>query len=230
MPNEKAVKRAASRPTSIPRGLQDVSLTIRLRREDILLTEMLNALEQLEGFSRRGDGAHGALRGEIGWGAAHGHFSIDIEGSAGAYLLFLEVVSSSHGKLPKETPRVKEFLSIIQSYFVDPDRSFSGLLGVNFSLPLKVWSPTVPLPFTPPGVLDHIPGAPQISGLDFSFPLQTDDQPLIRAFITSYGQIDRLVVRFLLSLPTAIHASVIDEMLRLSAEYVLSFAREVESQ
>lgn len=87
------------------------------------------------------------------------------------------------------------------------------------------WEPTVPLPFAPPGTLDHIPGVPKISGLDFSFSSPGIDQPLIRAFVTTYEHLQQIVVRLLIARTVSIDPELPTVLLETADQYVPHFVK-----
>ena len=215
---------------AFPPGFQEITVTIRLGAEDLRLQELIKQFTGTPGFRVRSDdeGLAGALRGERGWGAAHTHFSLSRTESNEVYLLELEFVPTSHGRFQKGVPSTRKFLNAIKSVLSDPDREYAAVIGANFSLSTETWQPTVPLPFNPPASLDHIPGLPRISGLDFSFAEHGADQPLMRAFITTYEPIQRMVIRFLVAESVRISAELPQAMTRAASRFLPSFAQRKE--
>jgi hypothetical protein len=214
-----------------PPGLQDLTLTLRFPAEAVNFDRLFREVSETPGFSRRSDGGgiRGALRGERGWGPIHAHFDLN-RNDRGDIVLELEILTSSHGRFKTGVPTLSRFITTLRAYIANPDASFRGLVGAHFSLSTEEWTPTVPLPFTPPEPLDKIPGLPQISGVDFSFSEQTPEQPLIRAFVTTYDAINRFVIRILTGQPVEIDIHLVDLMRKTATDYLPYFAVEKKGE
>lgn len=215
MPSSRSRAKAAAAhpPTQLPPGLQDVSFDVRLTSEQFDSKGLLGYLSSIPGFSIRPDknAARGAVRAGDRWKGLHAHVELARSRSMKEFTFQFEIVTVPHGRMSAGVPSIDELLSEMKLFFRNGDETYSGLVGAHFSLDLKKYHPTVPLPFTPPGKLDHVPGLPEISGLDFSFRERHRDQPLIRAFVTTYPSIHRMVIRLLMS-----HSSTIGDHLPLA--------------
>lgn len=220
-------RKSAPQTVEFPRYFTEISCTVRIPVNRAEFKTLFETLREIPGLSVRsdGEGLKGALRGERGWGSTHTHFTLEREDS-NAFVFRLDVFPTSHGRFIKGVPSTSRFLKILRGALHEPATEVNGLLGARFLLSTDSWSPTVPLPFSPPGALDRLPGVPRISGLDFSFSEPTPDQPLIRAFITTYESLQEMSVRFLLMQRVSLDSNLPRVMAAAAARYLPSFADE----
>jgi len=220
---------AAIEPTSrgpFPPYLDEITATLKFDEGELAFADLLTGLEGKPTVSTRtdGGGVRGAARGMPGWGSVHTHYTLQ-RAAAGGYLFEFELTSKSHGKFARGVPSTRQFLSMLRDSINDPSRKRAAILGAHFSFSMDEWQPTVPLPFIPPDTLDHIPGVPKISGLDFSFSEPGSEQPLVRAFVTTYDHQKEIVVRLLIAHSLVIGPDVPDSLVELATNYVPHFVR-----
>jgi hypothetical protein len=153
------------------------------------------------------------------------HLTISAASPRDKWNIEYEIIKGSHGRMPRDTPNLDALFDRTASLFGNPSRSLPALVSANLALSSKSWESIVPLPLTPPGALENMPGAPQISGIDFSFSDRSTGQKLRRAFVTTYDAIDQIVVRLLLAHPIQWGPHITDEVFSLINQYVPSFVR-----
>jgi hypothetical protein len=150
-----------------------------------------------------------------GLASFHGHYTI-LKRDRDEVYLQLQI---ARGALTKAEglPTVADFVGVIRNCMTTPPAEVGALVGGTFLFPLKSWQPTLTLPFEAGTALDGLPGKPRISGVDFAFAETSDDQPLLRAFITTYDTLGefsvRILVRTRLALDDSIHKAVLDAAL-----------------
>lgn len=221
--------RSAATSARFPSVLREITATVRVPDSAFAFQEILQQLETKPSVTVRKDreGVRGAARGSPGWGSFHTHFVLEKRRS-GEFDLELEVTGRQHGRFPKGSLSTTKLIRAFASALEDSSRTFPAIVGAHYILPLDRWAPTVQLPFAPPGTLDHIPGVPQISGLDFSFSAPGPEQPLLRAFISTYGQLNEMIVRILLATHIAFQPSMPLSLAELAGSYLPRFAKEIK--
>lgn len=228
-------KQRSSVPPVIP-GLDEVGLTLRVPAAQFAFGAFRTAIRDRALTQVREDDSavRGVLRGEDAISPFHAHFSVELLRKGGkskrtsdVYVIRLDYAKGTHAEATSLLP-VTKFLSELRTFFTDPDAARSGLLSSNFTLSLKEYTPTIKLPFSVPGALDHVPGLPQISGLDFSFAGASPAQPLVRAFVTTYSLIDEMIIRLLVGFECRVGPELATAMLVAAASHLPIFAKPTD--
>jgi hypothetical protein len=167
----------------------------------------------------------GVISGGRSLAGAHVHLTITAESAGRAWSVEYEIIKGSHGPMPKGAPTLDMFFDRAPHLFGNFSRDLPALVTANLALSSKSWESIVPLPLTPPGALEKMPGAPQISGIDFSFSDRSGGQKLRRAFVTTYDAIDEIVVRLLLAHPFKWGPHITHDVFSLISQYLPSFVR-----
>lgn len=217
------------KPRVIPPGLEDASFDVRVPEQLVDFRRAYESWRELPLSQTRDDdrGIRGVARGDTKIKPFHAHYSLDFQAERKEYVFRLELAKGTHGPAEKQLPRLSEVLDQLTGFLAEPERRFRGLLSANFNFPLGEWQPTIKLPFSLPGTLDHVPGLPEISGLDFSFEDLRPEQPLRRAFVTTYDAINEMVLRLLLSHATAISGALVDRMLDVASTHYPVFVTRI---
>lgn len=232
--SHRTTSRVATRPRlrtggAVPTGLEEASFAIRIPETAVDSKRAFATWKSLPFALKREDGRgmRGVARGERRLSPFHAHFSLDHEDERNEYIFRLELTKGTHGAAERRLPRISEFLEDFRSYLREPDRRYRGLLGANFNFSLRKWRPSFSLPFSVPGTFDHVPGLPQISGLDFSFADTRPEQSLRRAFVTTYAGIDEMVLKLLFSHASPISGQLADEILSVANAHRPIFVAQV---
>ncbi len=208
-----------------------MSVSIHYPAEKLRPRDLLQSLARLPGMHLRTDKQ--AVRGALGRGtilkSGHAHLEAVHFKKDGRVAVELELVPGSHGPAPTRSASLGGAIDRLAELIGSVEAKGKALVSGNFTFDLKRWEPTIPLPFTPPGVVDKMPGLPQICGLDFSFSERNDKQPLHRAFVTIYPGAGRMVVRLLLLFVAEINQGLPEAVLDAVEAQVPVFARTKDS-
>jgi len=193
-------KKAKASPLKLPAGLTSLSATLRVSEDAVSFDALEKFVKGVDHFEARAAvrGVRGVLVGGRALPGGHAHVTIDYVKAEKRFQIEVEVFNGPHG------PRLKgmsiaDFFGGAGVWLRSGEKNTTTLLGANLALSLDDWSPVFDLPFTPAGITAQMPGLPKIAGVDFSFEQQTETQHLHRAFITTYDEIKRMVVRVLLT-------------------------------
>jgi hypothetical protein len=157
-------------------------------------------LRAVPGFYVRQDelGVQGILSGGPSLPEGHAHLTISREQTDQEWAIEFEFYPHEHEHVLDDVRDLTSLPDLVRDWFL-VHGPMEGLLGVSFTLRFQEWESAVPLPYAPAGLLDDIPGAPKIAGIDFAFSDASPSQRLQRAFVTTYESIDRMAVRLLMA-------------------------------
>jgi len=132
----------------------------------------------------------------------------------------------------KETWGMLGFLESLASLVAREGHPVRVLLSCTYALKSSEWKTVVPLPFSPPGLLDNMPGA-QIAGIDFSFEKPTAEFPLARAFVSTYPDaktpdLRTITVKFMVLHRTALDAALWSKAIESAEGTLPLFAKPTE--
>lgn len=197
-------------------------------QKDFDFAAALSAFESQPAFQLRPDkgGMRVVIRGGNTLRSGHAHLEINKAEKRDQTTIELELVSGTHGKLPREVFTLDRAISILGSLLKTPAKARVIVLSANFTFSLKEWEPTIPLPFSPGAMVGELPGVPQICGLDFAFTNQSESQLLHRAFVTTYDNTEQMVVRFFLGHAEVFDTSLPERVFELVTAHVPIFARK----
>lgn len=214
----------------MPPGLEVASFTVKASPSQLDFEGLSGFLESFSSFQRRidGQGLRGALLGGDYLKDGHAHFEVTRSSATDDWTIEYEIVRGSHSSPGQDLLPASSFLGTIAKFLPSSEGEARGLFSASFVLSMKEWEPTVTLPFVPPGMLDHMPGAPRIAGVDFAFGDAGAAHGLLRAFVTTYDVIDEMVIRILMGYVTRWGDQVTPEMLKLAAAQLPIFARPKE--
>lgn len=214
-----------------PEGFRELTATFYLKSGRVDFSSLVTQYRADPEFSIRPDNKalFGSLKGQPGWGNVHAHITITQDRpEAEVTEVEFELIASKHGRFAKNAITVDGFLTDLSSR-VSPNREAVALLGAEFGLSGKQWQPTFPLPFAAPSGFDHIPGVPQISGIDLSFESSTPEPSLNRAFVTTYKELNSLRVRFLATQTFKLDTSIVPVMCEVAEKLLPVFAKKVKT-
>jgi len=224
-------------PNQTPVGGEDVSFpswlsvaSVRIpiaadRVEYEALRKTLSALPQFHESPER-DFVYGIMSCEPQVSDCHAHLAIGV-GDEGEIRFELSVFPGTHGDTETEFENAQNVLPLITGAVRDPE-NLVGSIGLEYALSMENWAPVVALPFEAPDVLG-LPGA-KIAGVDFEFDEPTPEQPIARAFVSTYDSIKRMAVKLLVRESGALTGDIIARMVRRSQKSLPLFARQMEER
>lgn len=185
----------------LPLGLDELVLTVRTSKRQLDFARVLEAFGDKPSFSIRRDkkGVRGALSGHGTISQGHAHLEVAVGERSGEHMIELALIPGSHGRISPRALTIADAIHLLGVSLKDPASVRRVRVSANFSFDLKQWEPTLPLPFAPGTAAEQMPGQPQICGLDVAFLDRSPTQHLHRAFVTTYDEIERMVVRMLLT-------------------------------
>jgi hypothetical protein len=205
---------------AFPEGLQEVTYDFRVPTTAVDdVPQLLKDVSTLEGGASRKDGARVVLDGGK---SHHAHFSIRVEEKSVRFHLELirDGISSKRSPISALFPKVSPHLEAKAK-----SSDTSGLVGATYELKLDDWAPTVDLPFSFPGGVAAIPGAPVMVGVDVEFQQPEAELPIRRGFVSTYPEAKMLVVRLLLVFSGAFEEPIVTHLLDEPHRFLPWFAR-----
>jgi len=196
-------KGKSSAQSVVMEELRDLSLTVRVDAKELDFEPLRMALSKKYQSQTREDGwgVRIIAREDEEVRPMHSHIALDRNEDTKAFTLEYDVVRGDHPAIRKYTTATA-FTKALRTSLKNPERPRPGLLSANFALSSEKWEPTFPVPFPHPGAMTAIPGLPQVIGLDLAFSEQGPTQPLIRVFVTTYPELQQIIVRVLLRCET----------------------------
>jgi hypothetical protein len=183
----------------------------------------------MKGLLRRRDGqgvrfAVGAEGMPADW---HGHVTIEHDVEAGLCVAQYTLVLREHTD-GKEDVAPASFLSeAIARASNGTVGSAHGLVAGTFEFPLSEWGSVVPLPLEMPGGTSFGSQQAKVAGLDFLFSDSDAETHLVRVFVTTFPETDRLVLRLALRASVNLETFLARQLLHALESLVPLFAKRL---
>jgi hypothetical protein len=224
---KKRSKTASHDSAPIPPGLTSLSLSLPLSVEEVDQKSIRNLASQYDSLelTEKG-GLRGLLASDRTYPRMHGHLSIARD-KAAQTIEYELLMFSSRQTVPKGATALHLSESMSRTGVLVKDATIPrpGIIAATFYFKQDEWRPIIELPFSAPNVVQVIPGLPQIAGVDFAFPASSPQQPLIRAFVSTYPKSKQFVVKMILGLNLTFSDESLTLALNAAAQNVMTFAR-----
>jgi hypothetical protein len=212
---------------ALPEGLRDLRLTWRVEPSEIKYSELFKLLSGQPGSEvHKRYGVRGLAFSDSQYPRCHAHILVSPPlGRSKRYWFYFDVYPTRAKSPKKGSITLSSAVRDLQPY-LKPERGtlFGGLVG-RFTLRAPKWEPTIPIPFTAPGVLEGVPGSPKIVGVDFEF--GDRGQSLRRGFVSASEQSREIRVEFFVALAVPFDDNLVEAMIREASKDLPVFARKV---
>jgi len=217
-------KRRPPKAIQLPPGFEGGQVSLFLPSSEVDFDRLIAPFKGVPKFQIRTDNL--AIRGVLkspGFSPpAHAHVEVDHAHDKGETSLQIEIFRGA-GRLPKDAMDLSGFIDKVGGALTNLTEERAFLASLNYNLKMSEWKPTVSLPYSPGALNATLPGVAQIAGLDFAF-AEGVDQPLRRAFVTTYDRLDRMVVKLLLALTSPWDQGLPNKLFELGASQFPKFA------
>lgn len=212
----------------LPGELVSVVLRFRLPRKFADMSGMVARFGEFAGTDKRRDGL--GVRGSLGPDSArqryHGHFQLEQNAKGKPIEGYVALYRGALGGSNASRLTLTSVLSVFRAAL--SEQKVSGFLSSKFELRHAEWSPIVPLPFLPPGLLDSIPGAPQIAGVDFEFARPARPEGILRASLNTFEGLGHFGLVVISTHETGFEDELWTKLVERSSERMRVFVRQKE--